>query len=437
MTTGRADGQGVVRVRGFEVRNRDIFAVVMLVAVVGFLVYMAVAYGRASCASSQPAQPGAPTGSVKTAVVPASFAIGEKLQGAPPLRGVTREWAQAGAHAGAPPLRGVTREWAGASDISDAFAGVRRKVIQPDEQYAERADAKDIATAFSGVRRKVEGLVTEADRARMNLPRMLRGALGRERLVASSAASSPQTGSPQTGRMLDAGAKPLIEPPRGVQPGTLRLAEPGEERVPPLYDLKFGYLSNGPQAGERAERAQAESEGDGSVFEGWQGGHEIKSGISADTWAGDKDWSAKKAEVRGPMEKVCKLFDDMFNSQIAPGAETERVNDTDFRVKSNGSCVDAGRYYEFAGATIAAQMGARDVSLPAWAERSAVTLGLDNLKESLPGLRAAVLVDCADAPSYRLGPDGVVLNAATGAPVSFQVPWPADDSVLLTHSMKL
>ena len=240
--------------------------------------------------------------------------------------------------------------------------------------------------------------------------------------------------------MLTLSSEPVFEPSTGGQPGTLRLAEPGEWRVPPLFDRKFGYTSNGAQAGEaQQERLSTErdqAEGDGSTFEGWEGGHSIKSGIDTSTWSEGKNWAAKKAEVREPMKKICALFDDMFNSAIAPGASTEKVSDTDFVVRLNGTCLDPVRYYEFVGATVAAQMGAKNAKLPEWAQSADVSLGLENLKASIPGLRAGISVNCAGAQTYKLGADGAVLRSS-GEPVSFDVPWPADGSTLITHSMKL
>jgi len=430
-------------VRGFEVRARDVSAAVMLLMLAVFMISMAVAYGGNSCnASSAPvADKGAVTAknvpasddaarrvpdgvAAKNVLasdgaaaknVPASFAIGEKLSAgsSPALRGSVREWA--GASKSGPALRGSVREWAGANGKSDpalrgflrewadanstgsAMAGVCRKV--------EAAYATDIGAAFAGVRKKVEA-------ARANLPQM----------------------------MLTLSSKPVFEPSTGGQPGTLRLAEPGERRVPPLFDRKFGYTSNGAQAGEaQQERLSTErdqAEGDGSTFEGWEGGHSIKSGIDTSTWSEGKNWAAKKAEVREPMKKICALFDDMFNSAIAPGASTEKVSDTDFVVRLNGTCLDPVRYYEFVGATVAAQMGAKNAKLPEWAQSADVSLGLENLKASIPGLRTGISVNCAGAQTYKLGADGAVLRSS-GEPVSFDVPWPADGSTLITHSMKL
>ena len=429
--------------RGFEVRARDVSAAVMLLMLAVFMISMAVAYGGNSCnASSAPvADKGAVTAknvpasddaarrvpdgvAAKNVLasdgaaaknVPASFAIGEKLSAgsSPALRGSVREWA--GASKSGPALRGSVREWAGANGKSDpalrgflrewadanstgsAMAGVCRKV--------EAAYATDIGAAFAGVRKKVEA-------ARANLPQM----------------------------MLTLSSKPVFEPSTGGQPGTLRLAEPGERRVPPLFDRKFGYTSNGAQAGEaQQERLSTErdqAEGDGSTFEGWEGGHSIKSGIDTSTWSEGKNWAAKKAEVREPMKKICALFDDMFNSAIAPGASTEKVSDTDFVVRLNGTCLDPVRYYEFVGATVAAQMGAKNAKLPEWAQSADVSLGLENLKASIPGLRTGISVNCAGAQTYKLGADGAVLRSS-GEPVSFDVPWPADGSTLITHSMKL
>jgi hypothetical protein len=306
-------------------------------------------------------------------------------------------------------------EAADAADIGSAFAGVRKKV--------EAADAADIGAAFAGVRKKVEAI-------RADTRRMMRGATGRENGFASNS------------RMLTPSVESVFESSIGRQPGTLRLPEPGEQRVPPLFDRKFGYTSNGAQAGE--PRAQSEhlnterdqAEGDGSTFEGWEGGHVIKGSIDTSTWSEGKNWAAKKAEVREPMSKVCVLFDNMFNSQIAPGAATEKVNETDFVVRLNGTCLDPGRYYEFVGATMAAQMGAKNITLPAWAQSADVSLGLENLEASIPGLRAGITVNCTGAPTYKLDADNVVLRSS-GEPVSFNVPWPADGSTLLTHAMKL
>jgi hypothetical protein len=235
-------------------------------------------------------------------------------------------------------------------------------------------------------------------------------------------------------------------PNNNNQPGTMYKLEPGEQQVPPLYDLKFGYMTNGPQAGDfssaKAERLRVErdqSEGDGSVFEGWEGGHQIKDGIAVEEWEGNKDWVAKKAEVVEPMGEVCDLFDGLFNSSVFPGSSTQPTSvPGEFQVKAQaGGCVDVGKYYEYVRATIAAQMGDKTAALPAWAADKSIDLGLDRLNGSLPGLRSALVVDCAAAPSYRLSADRSVVDIASGKTVQYSIPWPADGSTLLTHTMKL
>ena len=426
VSAGTADGDNVIRVRGFQIHQRDIIAFVMLLAIAIFMISIAVTYGQNNCKtplSSVPATLRAVTASLGlTPEVPSTFVMGggsERLEYATAsnnqLRGVTKEWAVA-----SPALRGVTREWADAKSIDkksidNAFANVRRKVV------AEKVGGID--NAFANVRRKVERATAGAHYA---------------------------------AKMLTDNQQPpmFTNPNNNKQPGTMYKLGPGEQQVPPLYDLKFGYLTNGQQAGDfmtparkasssalQTERLRAErdqSEGDGSVFEGWEGGHGIKDGIASDTWQGDKDWASKKDEVIQPMREVCDLFDGLFNSKVFPGSTTEPTSiPGEFQIKASGGCVDVGRYYEYVQATMSAQMGDESATLPTWASNNAIDLGLDRLNESIPGLRGALVVDCASAPVYRLGTDRSVVEVASGKTVQFTVPWPADGSVLLTHVMKI
>ena len=422
VSTGTEDGDNVVRVRGFRIHQRDIVAGVMLLAIILFMIAMAVTVGKNSCKTTSSQAPSTALTVIKTSLgmapaVPTAFIMGgnEKLEllaaaelataTETKLRGTTREWMM-----GDTKLRGTTREWANAKGIDDAFAGVRKVVV-------EKAAIDD---AFSKVRRKV---VVEKANGR------------REQYVA---------------RMLTDDQQPpkFRNPNENRQPGTMYKLDPGEQQVPPLYSLKFGYMTNGAQAGDftavssAAERLRVErdeSEGDGSVFEGWEGGHGIKDGIATDAWEGDKDWSAKKAEVLEPMGKVCDLFDGLFNSKVFPGTSTQPTDvPGEFQVKAQaGGCVDIGKYYQYVQATIAAQMGDKAATLPDWAIDKSIDLGLERLNSSLPGLQSALVVDCSAAPSYRLSSDRSVVDVASGKTVQYSIPWPADGSTLLTHSMKL
>jgi hypothetical protein len=189
-----------------------------------------------------------------------------------------------------------------------------------------------------------------------------------------------------------------------------------------------------PVAHGRAARAEHDqAEGEGSVFEGWGGGHQVKDGISGPVWSEQKDWSAKKAEVIEPMQNVCKMLDQLLNQTLGD-AQTVPADNGAFSVRVGGGCADLRRIYEYFGATLAAQMGA-PASLPAWAENRGIDLGLDKLGASQAALRAAVVVDCASAPLYRIV-NGNVTDAASGREVSYSIPWPPDRSVLLTHVMK-
>lgn len=437
VSTGTEDGDNVVRVRGFRIHQRDIVAGVMLLAIAVFMLAMAVTLGKNSCKVTS-SGPAAAITAIKSSLgmapaVPTAFVMGgnENLLAAAELataadtklRGLTREWMT-----GDTKLRGTTREWANAKGIDDAFAGVRKVVV-------EKAAIDDV---FANVRRKVEKAAVDDAFSKVR------------KVVAEKAVAGKANGSRDqyVARMLTDDQRPakFRNPNENNQPGTMYKLEPGEQQVPPLYDLKFGYMTNGAQAGDftspAAERLRAErdqSEGDGSVFEGWEGGHGIKDGIATDAWEGDKDWSAKKAEVLDPMGKVCDLFDGLFNSKVFPDTSTQPTSvPGEFQVKAQaGGCVDIGRYYEYVQATIAAQMGDKTAVLPEWAADKSIDLGLERLNSSLPGLQTALIVDCSTAPSYRLSSDRSVVDVASGRTVQYSIPWPADGSTLLTHTMKL
>jgi hypothetical protein len=434
VSTGTEDGDNVIRVRGFRIHQRDIVAGVMLLAIAIFMISIAVSYGKNSCNTSSAAasKVKGPVEPVKSdtvklgATVPAAFVMGggsEKLAADTKLRGTTREWST-----GDTKLRGTTREWA--KGIDDAFADVRRKV--------EKAAIDD---AFANVRRKV--VAEKADAPLAFIQNKLNESWAKREQYMAKGKREQYVASMLTDNQRPADYR---NPNNNNQPGTMYKLEPGEQQVPPLYDLKFGYMTNGPQAGDfssaKAERLRVErdqSEGDGSVFEGWEGGHQIKDGIAVEEWEGNKDWVAKKAEVVEPMGEVCDLFDGLFNSSVFPGSSTQPTSvPGEFQVKAQaGGCVDVGKYYEYVRATIAAQMGDKTAALPAWAADKSIDLGLDRLNGSLPGLRSALVVDCAAAPSYRLSADRSVVDIASGKTVQYSIPWPADGSTLLTHTMKL
>jgi hypothetical protein len=341
-------------------------------------------------------------------------------------------------------LRGATREWAaGAGDIATAFGGVRKAVERA-------AGAGDIATAFGGVRKAVERAAGD-DRSRAaSIAAAFGGVRKAVERDCARTSSSPAMGSSAEratalarAPVLFTPAPPPVQPPPGVQPGTLTLESAREQQAPPLFDAQFGYRGN--TAGARVvkttrgaisrERAGAQDEGEGSVFEDWSGGHSVSS-IEEGTWTESKDWAPRRAEAAAAMGKILALFDDMATSEVFAGARVEPTENGRFRaLSSDGRCVRLERYYEFVQATLAAQMGDRTARLPAWADGLPVAVGLDKLEASLPGLRAACLGDCGPETEYTLATDGTVMRGSLA--ISATVRWPVDGSVLVEHKMKL
>ena len=87
VSTGTEDGDNVVRVRGFRIHQRDIVAGVMLLAIILFMIAMAVTVGKNSCKTTSSQAPSTALTVIKTSLgmapaVPTAFIMGgnEKLE---------------------------------------------------------------------------------------------------------------------------------------------------------------------------------------------------------------------------------------------------------------------------------------------------------------------------------------------------------------------
>jgi hypothetical protein len=182
-------------------------------------------------------------------------------------------------------------------------------------------------------------------------------------------------------------------------------------------------------------REKLESEGDGSVFEGWEGGHKVKDGLAEQTWQQNKDWEDKKKQVKGAMMQICAMFNDLLMTKIFPGGLNRRFieNGDQFRVVDSisGRCVSLKKWISFVDASIATQMGYTKGSKTLLAKY--VPLAFDSLDAAIKEL-PPLLTDDESCPVYKKGSDG--LEDEEGVVLSYTIIWPVDGSVLLEYKLR-
>lgn len=180
------------------------------------------------------------------------------------------------------------------------------------------------------------------------------------------------------------------------------------------------------------EKMNGQEEGDGSVFEGWQGGHQIKDGLAEQVWQQNKDWENKKNEVKTAMNEICRMFNELLTSKVFQDLKRDFVSENSFKVidKSTGRCVSLQKWISFVNASIAAQMGYSKGAKTTLAKY--VPLGFDALDTVVKEL-PALLTDEDTCPIYTK--DANLIKDDQGKTLSYTVIWPADGSVLIDYKL--
>lgn len=188
-----------------------------------------------------------------------------------------------------------------------------------------------------------------------------------------------------------------------------------------------------PQQHHRREKLQME--GEGSVFEGWEGGHKIKDGLAEQTWQENKDWEDKKKQVKGAMMQICAMFNELLTTKVFPGGLSRRFigGNEQFRVVDtvSGRCVSLKKWISFVNGSIATQMGYTKGAKTMLAKY--VPLAFDSLDATVKDL-PPLLTDDDSCALYRKGVNGV--EDDEGRVLSYTVIWPVDGSVLIEYKLR-
>ncbi len=235
-----------------------------------------------------------------------------------------------------------------------------------------------------------------------------------------------------------------IEPPKGVQPGTLESPPIQEDYdFPAMYDYRYGYRYNGPQAIERM-KAVKETQAEHLILEE-RGQSDLalttsEVGSSVAKFKGtEEEWDSLKKEVKKAMGNIADTFDEMFMTELFPGAKFRYEADgKTFKILSaDGRCVMLERYYAYIQASIETQMGQPPTPNLQWLEGSGVQLGFNNIEQSQGALIEGLLMDCNSSPGYVMTNTDKIKSLEDDTIIQYQIVWPKDNTVLMTHAMKL
>lgn len=189
------------------------------------------------------------------------------------------------------------------------------------------------------------------------------------------------------------------------------------------------------QPKSRSEREQAIEGGDGSVFEGWGGGHQVKDGLAENVWQENKAWDKKKQQVADAMFNICGMFNNLLLKKVFPsGLKMQQTNDT-FKVIDNasGRCVSLEKWISFVNGSIAAQMGYTPGTKTLLAKF--VPLGFDTLDQVVSQL-APLLTDDETCATYKSN-DKNKITDTQDQELSYEITWPVDGSNLLKYPLKI
>lgn len=211
------------------------------------------------------------------------------------------------------------------------------------------------------------------------------------------------------------------------------ITEKQTANTPHITHLRFPYSTFLPPK-YRAERAKAIDGGDGSVFEGWEGGHQVKDGLAESTWQENKAWDQKKRQVADAMFDICSMFNNLLKKVFPSGMKMRKINDT-FKVmdEATGRCISLEKWISFVNASIAAQMGYSQGAKTLLAKF--VPLGFDTLDQTVNQL-APLLTDDQACATYKFDEKKNITDTKDQQ-LSYEIIWPVDGSTLLKYPLKI
>ena len=173
------------------------------------------------------------------------------------------------------------------------------------------------------------------------------------------------------------------------------------------------------------------------VGAGGPGGGELTNGIGKEDWnKKSANWASVKDKLLGNVKNITALFDRLFSEELFPDAvvDVQTNGQVYLRDGKEGKCIRIDRYYEYVQSSIIMQLSLGTVTPLPWAK--SVELGFDAIEKAKAPLRSGILCDCGKGEgSYIISPSGEI-KTSEGKEISVVIPWPKDNSVLLTHSMR-
>jgi hypothetical protein len=141
-------------------------------------------------------------------------------------------------------------------------------------------------------------------------------------------------------------------------------------------------------------------------------------------------------KVRGSVAKMLQLFDRVFSEELFPDAVADIQDNGSLFVRDGkeGRCIMLGRYYEYVQNSIVTQLGLGKPDPMTWAKD--VGLRFEDIEGNKVPLRAALTEPCEETRGYIVSDDGTI-RSATGQKISIVIPWPQDQTTLITHPLKL
>jgi hypothetical protein len=151
----------------------------------------------------------------------------------------------------------------------------------------------------------------------------------------------------------------------------------------------------------------------------------------------EADADVARTNVRASVKKIIKLFDRLIGEEIFPHMviDTREDGTIFFRDGKEGPCIRMDRYYEYVQASVKSSLQLGDVGQLVWGR--SLSLGFENIEENKFKLREALRArKCTPAQAYILRRD-MELRTSDGRPIRVVIPWPKDQSTLISHSMTL
>ena len=173
------------------------------------------------------------------------------------------------------------------------------------------------------------------------------------------------------------------------------------------------------------------------VGAGGPGGGELTNGIGKEDWnKKSANWASVKDKLLGNVKNIVALFDRLFSEELFPDAvvDVQPNGQVYLRDGKEGKCIRIDRYYEYVQSSIILQLSLGKVNPLPWAKSA--ELGFDAIEKAKTPLRSGILCDCGKGEgSYNITPSGEI-KTNEGKEISVVIPWPKDNSILLSHSMR-